>query len=225
MQTISYYPIDAYQQIITNSQSTLDEAIPSSLTPMPLILQATVIVRDGATYDIYITPPDIVREMWQMALLHWRNRTICWERHQSNTFLLWIIHPPTQGTRLRYQLYRLGFRVLLLDEYRTSSSCPDCQGNAQKTNLKRISPRQWQRQSHGETLIHGLLECESTQCKSECSGQTKKWNLDVLASCNFRRIWHAYIQGGQRPDDLTSRGGNRDGDNYGAMVGNGNLQQ
>ena len=77
MQTISYYPIDAYQQIITNSQSTLDEAIPSSLTPMPLILQATVIVRDGATYDIYITPPDIVREMWQMALLHWRNRTIC----------------------------------------------------------------------------------------------------------------------------------------------------
>src|SRR5204863_1888624 len=36
-------------------------------------------------------------------------------------------HTPTQGIRLRYQLYRLGFRVLLLDEYRTSSSCPDCQ--------------------------------------------------------------------------------------------------
>ena len=68
-------------------------------------------------------------------------------------------HTPTQGIRLRYQLYRLGFRVLLLDEYRTSSSCPDCQGNTQKTNLKRINPRPWQRQSHGETFIHRLLEC------------------------------------------------------------------
>ena len=45
-------------------------------------------------------------------------------------------HTPTQGIVLRYQLYRLEFRVLLLDEYRTSSSCPDCQGNTQKTNLK-----------------------------------------------------------------------------------------
>src|SRR5438552_18873827 len=76
-----------------------------------------------------------------------------------------------------------------------------------------------------ETFIHGLLECESTQCKSECDGQTKKWNRDVLAVCNFRRIWHAYIQGRQRPDDLTRRGGNRDRDSYGGVVGNGNPQQ
>jgi hypothetical protein len=32
-------------------------------------------------------------------------------------------HAPTQGVGLRYQLHRLGFRVVLLDEYRTSSSC------------------------------------------------------------------------------------------------------
>ena len=38
-------------------------------------------------------------------------------------------HAFTQDIELQYQLYRLGFRVLLLDEYRTSSSCPDCQGN------------------------------------------------------------------------------------------------
>src|SRR5579859_7575897 len=30
-------------------------------------------------------------------------------------------HVPTQGVRLRYQLHRLGFHVLLLDEYRMSS--------------------------------------------------------------------------------------------------------
>src|SRR5947207_13063763 len=93
---------------------------------------------------------------------------------------------PTQGIGLWYQLYRLGFRVLLLDEYHISSSCPDCQGNMQKTNLKRINPCPWQHQSHRETFIHRLLECESMQCKSECSGQTKKWNRDVLTVCNFR---------------------------------------
>src|SRR5579859_5361164 len=44
-------------------------------------------------------------------------------------------HAPTAGVGLRYQLHRLGFRVLLLDEYRTSSSCPDCQGNTTRTNI------------------------------------------------------------------------------------------
>src|SRR5579859_6811060 len=74
-------------------------------------------------------------------------------------------HAPTQGIGLRYQLYRLGFHVLLLDEYRTSSSCPDYQGNTTRTNIKRVNPRPWQRQLRAETFIHGLLECQSTQCK------------------------------------------------------------
>ena len=55
MQTVSYYSIDAYQQI-ANSQASLDDTIPSLLSPMPLILQGNVIVRDGATYEIYGTP-------------------------------------------------------------------------------------------------------------------------------------------------------------------------
>jgi len=134
-------------------------------------------------------------------------------------------HAPTQGIRLRYQLHRLGFRVLLLDEYRTSSSCPDCQGNTTRTNIKHVNPRPWQRQLRAKTFIHGLLECQSMQCKSECDGHSKKWNRDVLAVCNFRRIWHAYIQGRQRLDDLIPRSGNRDRDSYGGVVGNGNLQQ
>src|SRR5579859_2150749 len=48
-------------------------------------------------------------------------------------------HTPTQGVRLWYQLHRLGFRVLLWDEYRMSSSCPDCQGNTTRTNIKGIN--------------------------------------------------------------------------------------
>jgi hypothetical protein len=111
-------------------------------------------------------------------------------------------HAPTKGVRLRCQLHRLGFRVLLLDEYRTSSSCPDCQGNTTRTNIKRVNPRPWQRRLRAETFVHGLLECQSTQCKSECDGHGKKWNRDLTALCNFRWIWDAYLNGRERPNDL-----------------------
>jgi len=61
-------------------------------------------------------------------------------------------HSPIQGVRLRYQLHQLGFRVLLLDEYRTSSSCPHCQGNMTRTNIKRVNPCPWQHQLRTETF-------------------------------------------------------------------------
>ena len=32
---------------------------------------------------------------------------------------------------------------------------------------KRVNPRPWQRQLRAETFVRGLLECQSTQCKSE----------------------------------------------------------
>src|SRR5579859_7402300 len=86
-----------------------------------------------------------------------------------------LFHAPTQGIGLRYQLYRLGFRILLLDEYCTSSSCPDCQGNTTRTNIKCVNPRPWQRQLRSETFVHGLLECQSTQCKLEC-----QWAMEEM---------------------------------------------
>ena len=58
MQTISHYSIDAYKQI-ANSQLAPDDTILSSLSLMPLILQAAVAVQDGATYDIYNAPDTI----------------------------------------------------------------------------------------------------------------------------------------------------------------------
>jgi len=126
-------------------------------------------------------------------------------------------HAPTQGVGLRYQLRRLGFRILLLDEYRTSTSCPDCQRDTKRTNVKRINPRPWQRSVRPETFIHGLLECQSTQCKAECDGLSKKWNRDTMAACNFRRIWNAYLDGRERPNDLKVQPRNRDGDGAGGV--------
>jgi len=49
-------------------------------------------------------------------------------------------HAATQGVGIRYQLHRLVFRILLLDGYRMSSLCPDCQGNTMRTNIKGINP-------------------------------------------------------------------------------------
>src|SRR5579859_2360922 len=129
-------------------------------------------------------------------------------------------HTPTQGVRLQYQLHLLGFRVLLLDEYHMSSSCPDCQGNTMRTNIKRVNPRPWQHQLRAETFVHGLLACQSTQCKLECHGQWKKWNRDLMAVCNFRRIWDAYLNGRERPNDLKVQPRNGDGDDVVGGVGN-----
>ena len=39
-------------------------------------------------------------------------------------------------------------------------------------------------------------------CVAECNGQSKKWNRDLLAVLNFRRIWNAYVSGNDRPQDL-----------------------
>ena len=102
-------------------------------------------------------------------------------------------HTPTQGVGLRYQLHRLEFDILLLDEYRTSLSCPDCQRNTTRANIQHVNPCPWKCQLHVKTFIDGLLECQSTQCKSKCDGQNKKWNRYLMAGCNFRWIWDVYL--------------------------------
>ena len=110
--------------------------------------------------------------------------------------------------------------MLLLDEYCTSLSCPDCQSNTTRTNIKCLNPRPWQRQLRPEAFIHGLLECQSTQCKSECDGHSKTCNRDLMAVCNFRRIWDAYLNGRERPNDLKVQSRDGDGDEVAGRVGN-----
>jgi len=132
-------------------------------------------------------------------------------------------HAPTQGVGLRYRLYRLGFCVLLLDEYRTSSSCPDCFSDT-KHCIKRSSPHPW-RCNFAEVWVHGLLKCDSTECKSECGGRNKKWNRDLLAVSNFRRIWHAYIHRREGPNDLRPQHRENGDGNSNTVGGAGNGDQ
>jgi len=109
-------------------------------------------------------------------------------------------HPPTKGVGLRYTLYRLGFRLLLLNEYNTSTSCPDCFSRTHSFR-DRKSRRPWRRHLPPQR-VHGLLECRHERCVAECNGRSKKWNRDLLAVLNFRRIWNTYVSGNDRPQDL-----------------------
>ena len=112
-------------------------------------------------------------------------------------------HPPMKGVGLRYTLYQLGFHLLLLNEYNTSTSCPDCFLRTHSFR-NRKSRRPWRRHLPPQR-VHGLLECTSEQCMAECRGSTRKWNRDLLAVLNFRRIWNGYIHGYGRPADLRPR--------------------
>ena len=38
-----------------------------------------------------------------------------------------------------------------------------------------------------------------------------------MAACNFRRIWNAYLDGRERPNDLKVQPRNRDGDGAGGV--------
>jgi hypothetical protein len=109
-------------------------------------------------------------------------------------------HPPTKGIGLRHMLHKQGFHVLLLNEFKTSTSCPDC-FSPTYTFRDRRSRRPWRRHLPPQR-VHGLLECRHEHCVAECNGQSKKWNRDLLAVLNFRRIWNAYVSGNDRPQDL-----------------------
>jgi hypothetical protein len=113
-------------------------------------------------------------------------------------------HAPTQGVGLRYILHRLRFRVVLLDEHRTSATCPDCHSAIQTRCKRRQSPRPWRRKGP-LVWVHGLLQCNSNGCMVACGGKPKMWNRDLLAVSNFRRIFNAYMNGDGRPDDLERR--------------------
>jgi len=101
-------------------------------------------------------------------------------------------------------LYRLGFHILLIDEFGSSTSCSECY-TATKPFRKHTSRQPWRRHLP-EQIVHGLLECKSRECMDECGGNSRKWNRDLMAVLNFRRIWYGqYGQG--RPRDLSRESG------------------
>jgi hypothetical protein len=103
-------------------------------------------------------------------------------------------HAPTQGAGLRYVLHRLGFRVVLLAEYGTSISCPDCFREV-KYCVKRPSPRPF-------SVRHGCTVWSSARAihgRGNATVLGKSGTETFLAVTNFRRIWWAFVHGRDHP--------------------------
>jgi len=83
---------------------------------------------------------------------------------------------PTLGKGIRDVFRRNGYKVYLVDEFKTSITCYQCEGENKKFK-KRESPRPWMKGTYG--LVHGLLRC--TICN-------RYWNRDLCSSLNIRSL-------------------------------------
>jgi hypothetical protein len=98
---------------------------------------------------------------------------------------------PVKGKGFRQTLRRGGYRVLLVDEHRTSVQCSHCQQDAAKCHKFLPSTR---RDRNGRCwLVHGLLLCQ--QCR-------RPWNRDANASLNIARLAKTALAGLPRPEYL-----------------------
>jgi hypothetical protein len=114
-----------------------------------------------------------------------------WKEHHALKFM-----EPTKGKGLREALRRRGYRVLLVDEYRTSVQCSKCQ--AEGARCEKFLPRKHPDTRKPESerpirLVHGLLRCQS------CS---RLWNRDVNGAINMARLTRCALAGKPRPDYL-----------------------
>ncbi len=97
---------------------------------------------------------------------------------------------PVKGKGFRTLFRKAGYKVYLVDEFRTSCKCSNC-GGICETFRKCKNPRPWKRD---QTIIrHGLVKCKT------CS---RLWNRDFNASKNIYKIVENKIKGLERPDYL-----------------------
>ena len=83
---------------------------------------------------------------------------------------------PTIGKGMRDIFRRNGYSVYLVDEYKTSCTCYQCEGYNKKF-LRREDPRP--KKEGKKRLVHGLLRC--TTCN-------RYWNRDLNSSLNIHRL-------------------------------------
>jgi hypothetical protein len=95
---------------------------------------------------------------------------------------------PVKGKGLRDVLRRAGYRVLLVDEFRTSIQCSSCQAPEAVCSefLRRSDEDAW--------LDHGLLRCQS--CK-------RRWKRDANGAANMARLTRAALAHEARPAYLS----------------------
>ncbi|KAJ2043683.1 hypothetical protein H4S04_006633 [Coemansia sp. S16] len=104
-----------------------------------------------------------------------------------------------------WALYKkYGFKVFLINEFRTSSVCPVCNSRLEKF-LPVKDPRRKNDPNAREVLCHGLLRCQNQKCmwtvpKYDVTTKRRRFNRNRMAVVNFRRIVVSLRDTGDIPD-------------------------
>lgn len=97
---------------------------------------------------------------------------------------------PTKGVGMRKIFRQNGYKVYLVDEFRTSCKCSKCgEGNCEKF-ITRKNPKPYK---NGNSLVHGVLCCKNCDAV---------WNRDVNGSTNIYKVAFNAINGIERPIHL-----------------------
>jgi hypothetical protein len=121
-----------------------------------------------------------------------------WEQRQQMKY-----KEPTLGIGMRSLLRKNKYFVFLVDEFRSSCKCSNCNGGVCEKYMVRKNPRpkpkkntsnpKKERKYDEMRLVHGLL-----RCKSGCG----EWNRDRNGSSNIYKISYQAIHNLERPSYL-----------------------
>ncbi|KAJ1889401.1 hypothetical protein LPJ81_006141, partial [Coemansia sp. IMI 209127] len=128
-------------------------------------------------------------------------------------------HEPIRGKGMRRMLKRHKLKVVLIDEFRTSKTCPACDGLI-KRFIHVPNPRPFRAKKRPTVWCNGLLRCTSKECiawvtqnssrkarEPEWIADGRYWNRDTAAALNFRRMVRSLIATRSIPAPFRRDGG------------------
>ncbi|KAJ1787012.1 hypothetical protein LPJ59_005812 [Coemansia sp. RSA 2399] len=128
-------------------------------------------------------------------------------------------HEPIRGKGMRHMLRRHKLKVVLIDEYRTSKTCPACDGLIERF-IHVPNPRPFRAKKRPTVWCNGLLRCTSKECiawvtqnssrkarEPEWIADGRYWNRDTAAALNFRRMVRSLIATRSIPAPFRRDGG------------------
>ena len=101
---------------------------------------------------------------------------------------------PSKGKGFRNLFRRRGYRVFLVDEFRTSLKCHKCHQDNEKFHWRENHKPIRNEETYQETiLVHGLLRCQSA------NGCGTIWNRDVNGCLNIQMLAEKALNNRRRP--------------------------